>query len=112
MNGQDNLRPVTNSEEAKKRGAAGGRKSGISRRKKRDIKRCLEMLLEKDMTTRNGETVSGAEAISAKLFESALKGDVRAFEVLRDTVGQKPVDKVEHKNTNIVIDLGNLDDQD
>lgn len=39
--------------------------------------------------------MSGAEAISAKLFAQALKGDKRAFEIVRDTAGQKPVEKIE-----------------
>ena len=28
------------------------------------------------------------------MFKKALQGDTRAFETLRDTVGQKPVDKI------------------
>ena len=31
-------------------------------------------------------------------MEKALKGDTKAFEVLRDTAGQKPVEKVEQIN--------------
>ena len=38
--------------------------------------------------------ISGTEAIALKLFEQAMKGNIRAFETLRDTVGQKPVEKV------------------
>ena len=33
--------------------------------------------------------------MALKQFEKALKGDTRAFEVIRDTAGQKPVEKVE-----------------
>lgn len=72
----------------------GGKKSAEVRRQKRDLRRALEVLLEKDFKDRAGNKVSGAEAITAKLFEKAMKGDVRAFETLRDTVGQKPVEKV------------------
>ena len=43
---------------------------------------------------KKGETMTGAEALSAKLFSEAMKGNVKAFEVLRDTAGQKPVEKV------------------
>ena len=72
----------------------GGKKSAEARRRKRDLRNALEMLLEKDFVDKNGNTISGTEAITAKLFEKAMKGDVRAFETLRDTVGQKPVEKV------------------
>jgi hypothetical protein len=39
--------------------------------------------------------MSGAEAIAIKQFEKALKGDTRAFEIVRDTAGQKPVEKIQ-----------------
>lgn len=69
--------------------------SGEARRRKRDLRLAMEMLLEKDVTDKNGKIVSGAEAIAIKQFEKALKGDTRAFEMIRDTAGQKPVDKVQ-----------------
>jgi hypothetical protein len=72
----------------------GGIASAEARRKKRDLRMAIEALLEKDYTSKNGETVSGAEAIAIKQFEKAMKGDTRAFEVLRDTAGQKPIEKV------------------
>ena len=93
MSNEQNLRPgeyqFTDDDHRR-----GGIASGIARREKRDLRRCLEMLLEKDITTKSGETVSGAEAITAKLFEQALKGNVKAFETLRSTVGQDPVQKI------------------
>lgn len=73
----------------------GGKASAEARRRKKDLRLALEMLLEKDFKDKNGKTISGTEAVTAKLFEKAMKGDVRAFETLRDTVGQKPVDKLE-----------------
>lgn len=81
-------------EEAKKNGKKGGLASAEARRKKRDLRLAIEILLEKDYTSKNGDVVSGAEAIAIKQFEKAMKGDTRAFEVLRDTAGQKPIDKV------------------
>ena len=35
------------------------------------------------------------EKISLALIEKALKGDTKAFEVLRDSIGEKPVEKVQ-----------------
>ena len=72
----------------------GGKNSAEARRRKRDLRLALEMLLEKDYVDKNGNTVSGTEAITAKLFEQAMKGNVKAFETLRSTVGQDPVQKV------------------
>lgn len=76
----------------------GGIASGEARRRKRDLRLALEMLLEKDYTDKKGNVASGAEAITAKLFEQAMKGNVKAFETIRSTVGQDPVQKVEQVN--------------
>lgn len=73
----------------------GGKASGEARRRKKELKECIEMLLESDIKAKNGDVMSGAEAIATKLFEKALRGDIKAFEVVRDTAGQKPVEKVQ-----------------
>jgi hypothetical protein len=46
------------------------------------------------MIDKNGVSMTGAEALSAKLFAEALKGNVKAFVALRDTAGEKPIEKV------------------
>lgn len=93
MANEQNLKPgeyKLTQEEQKK----GGVISGEVRRAKRDLKKALEILLEKDIHSNTGEVMSGAEAIALKQMEKALKGDSKAFEIVRDTVGQKPVEKV------------------
>ena len=55
----------------------------------------MEILLEKEYETASGGTVTGADRISARLFRNALEGDNKAFEIIRDTVGQQPVQRVE-----------------
>lgn len=85
----DDVHKLT-AEEASK----GGKRSAEVRREKRDLRRALEMLLEKDFKDKNGNVTTGAEAITVKLFEQAMRGNVKAFETLRDTVGQKPIEKV------------------
>lgn len=94
MANEQNLRPSEyklSQEEAKKGGIA----SGEARRRKRDIRLALEALLEKDITDKHGNVMSTAEAIAIKQIEKALKGDTRAFEVVRDSAGQKPTDKID-----------------
>lgn len=107
MANEQNLRPSEyklSLDEAKKGGIA----SGEARRRKRDIRLALEALLEKDYTDKQGNTMTGAQAIALKQLEKALKGDTKAFEVVRDTVGQKPVEKV--AVTNIDQSLGELNE--
>lgn len=87
--------PSERRENAKKAGIA----SGEARRKKRDLKLAMQALLEADVKDkRTGETMSGAEAIALAQYRKALKGDAKAFELIRDTSGQKPVEKVEQVN--------------
>jgi len=93
MANEQNLKPCEHKftrEEAKR----GAQKSAETRRRKRDLREALEMLLEKEFKDKNGNVLSGTEVITAKLFEKASKGDVRAFETIRSTVGQDPVQKV------------------
>ena len=95
-NGIENLKPQSErtKEEQREIARQGGIASGKARAEKRDLRRALEMLLEKEYQDKNGNRLTGTEAISAKLFEQAMKGNIRAFETLRDTVGQKPIEKV------------------
>lgn len=86
----EDLTPKQRRENASKAGKA----SGKARRNKKLLRECLEILLEKKMKGKNGETITGAEALTTKLFSEALKGNVKAFEVLRDTAGQKVPDKI------------------
>lgn len=101
QNGTKNLKPNTleyrTKKEQKQIATKGGIASGKARRKKKTLRQCLEILLEKKMKGKNGETITGAEALTTKLFSEALKGNVKAFEVIRDTAGQKPVEKVQMK---------------
>ena len=81
-------------EERKRIASMGGKAGKASRDRRKNLRLALEVLLESEVKLKNGGTKSGAEAISAKLFEKALNGDVRAFETIRATVGQDPVQKV------------------
>lgn len=81
-------------EEQREIARQGGIASGEARRRKRDLRQALEALLEKEFKGKDGITLTGAEAIALKQMEKALKGDTKAFEVVRDTAGQKPVEKV------------------
>lgn len=92
--GKENLK-VPTSDEARRNGRKGGKASGEARRRKKELRECLELLLEQEITDRKGTKKTGAEALSATLFKKALSADVRAFEVLRDTAGQKPVERVQ-----------------
>lgn len=95
MANEQNLKRPTPSE-ARENGRKGGKASGEARRRKKDLKACMEALLETMITDKKtGQQLTGAEAITMKQFEKALKGDAKAFELCRDTSGQKPIEKIQ-----------------
>ena len=113
--GNPNIRQVGRrftKENAKEMGRKAGIASGKAKRNKKLLKDCLEILLEQKVSTKDGKKVTGAEATAAALFKKALNGDTKAFELLRDTAGQKPIDKIEQINANIDIDFSDLSDDD
>lgn len=89
--------------------SAGGKKSGEVRRQKRDLRKVMELLLNKEYSDKKtGDVKTGAELIAFKQFQKALEGDTKAFEVVRDTAGQKPIDKIQIAE----IDADVMDDVD
>ena len=85
MAGKENLRPVSSKDEARERGRKGGLASGEARRKRKTLKEELLLMLSE------GDT---QQSVTLALVEKAISGDTKAFEVIRDTIGEKPVDKV------------------
>ena len=83
MANTENLKPVRTKDEARERGKNGGIASGKARREQKLIReRILERMGEDDWDT-----------MIDNLIERA-SNDTKSFEVLRDTIGQKPVEKV------------------
>jgi len=95
---EDNLKPLT-TEKAREIGSKGGKASAEARRKKRDLRLALEVLLESNVKKKNlsdkKQDMSVAEAIALEQVKKALDGDSKAFEIVRDSSGQKPVEKIQ-----------------
>lgn len=99
---QEDLIPLNRrtKEEQKEIQRKGGINSGKSRRNKAMLKDCINILMEKKVIDEEtGKRLTGAEQLSINLFKKALSEvdtakAAKAFEVLRDTSGQKPVDKI------------------
>ena len=93
MANKKNLIPQSHTltvEEASK----GGKNSVEARRNKKILRDCLEIYLENEITGKDGTTKTGAEVMAARAFQEAIKGDWKAWELVRDTAGQKPVERV------------------
>lgn len=73
----------------------GGKASGEARRRKKLMREAFEELLSREYHDREGNKLDGTSALAAKVFKQAMDGDLKAFEIIRDTTGQKPVERVE-----------------
>lgn len=73
----------------------GGKRSGEVRREKADLRRVIQTWMESQATTdKNGNPMTGAELMMMVAVKEMSKGSARHWELLRDTAGFKPVDKV------------------
>jgi len=111
-----NLDPVQSTDEARKRGRNGGIASGKARREKKMMRETLDILLSMPMkngkfadvesirsfAALKGKNISVQDAILIAQVQKAMKGDTKAAEYVRDTVGQKPVDSVD-MNMNVPV---------
>ena len=77
----------------------GGVASGEAKRKRKTIREELEFLLAKQLKNNKGEDISTREAISTALIGQAIKGNVKAFIAIRDTIGEKPTEKTQTELT-------------
>ena len=102
----DNLISQSERTKAEQREIArkGGIASGKARREKRALKDTLEELLAmpmkdgksadleqiKSIAGVKGKNITMQEAIMLAMLDKAVKGDLKAAEYVRDTIGQKP----------------------
>lgn len=68
----------------------------------------LRILLEAEITNGKGEKVTTRKAISTALVKKAIQGDKGAYEQIRDTVGERPTEKVEQVVITPEVDFDKL----
>ena len=113
---KENLKPFNKLtvEEQRKLASMGGKKSVEVKNQKRLLKDTIEMMLKLQPTPQMVNECAEKfgfnpkdlqDIITGGLISKAMSGDSRAFEVLRDTVGQKPKEVIESTNTNTNIDI-------
>ena len=108
MNGEDNLIPMSerSKSEVRELGKKGGIASGEARREKKAMKEQIKLLLSLPLKDKKAikqleslgidtDNIDNQMALVIAMWQKALKGDVQAFNTLRDTVGEKPVEEVE-----------------
>lgn len=101
----DNLRKFTSEqshEEAVKNGRKGGIMSGEKRAQRKTIRESLLILLCEQLKDNEGNATGKTtqDAVIAGVIKKAIKGDIRAAEFIRDTIGEKPVENVKVTTAN------------
>lgn len=125
MANEQNLIPFTSNqsrEEAKKNGSKGGKRSGEVRRRRKAMKEQMEMLLSLPFKKSNDfdfmknlgieeNEIDNQMALIVALYGKALKGDVQAFNTIREvTQDDKAINQEER--VQIVNDLPNEEDEE
>lgn len=85
---------IPNSERTPKERQEIARKGGIASGKVRREKKLLRDLLEEALS-KGTETDNEYINITLALIRQANEGNVKAYEVIRDTLGQKPIEQIE-----------------
>lgn len=108
MNKEDNLRPVTTTEEAKERGRAGGIASGQAKRKKKLLSEIAEAFLsskvnEENITEKLKELgfkgqITKKDLLIYDLYTKAMSNNgfaIQAFKELRNLIGEEEPQKMD-----------------
>ena len=105
-------------EQLSEAGKKGGKASVEARRRRKELKETLEILLNMSLDKRRknvdiekiqafadlkGKNVTVDEAMMIKLVQKALSGDLNSISMVRDTIGEKPSDRVEVKDVTPII---------
>lgn len=87
-------KPFQPGEEQRERSRKAGKKSAEKRAARKTLREELLLILDDLIPDKQGNMVPIQKAMSTALIKSAIGGSVRAYEVIRDTIGEKPVDNV------------------
>ena len=120
MANQQNLVPLSTSK-AREIGKKGGINSGISRRNKKRIKQQFELLMSLDLQENElkeqikslgipEEEINVQMALCVAMTQQALQGNIRAFELIRDTIGQNPINELENEKREMIVFVNDLQD--
>ena len=115
MANENNLIPIRTKSEAREKGYNGGKASGEARRERKAMKEQLKLLLSLPMENDavreqiksfgiGDEEIDNQMAMTIALYKEAIQGNTKAYELIRDTIGEKPINKIElTKNTDEAI---------
>lgn len=117
MANEDNLKTIElTHEQAVKFGSKGGKASVRAKRQRKTMKMQLELLMSSKLDNPDLEKIKKVltkfkipksdeniqMAMNVSMVQQALKGNTKAYEIIRDTLGEKPADKIENINPPVI----------
>lgn len=100
----ENLTANNASPEAiRERNSRAGKASAKARKRKKELKELLLLALSQPQEGKPEE--DNYMGITVALIQKALKGDTKAFEIIRDTIGQKPIEQLDINSNKININI-------
>ena len=119
----DNLKPVTSSDEAKKRGRNGGIKSGQTRRARKQARECMEIILKSKVTKEEHIEILSRMGIKEKdqqnimllmaalFYKGVSTGDSNAIKAVLDISGDlEQQQEMQAPQINITVSAATADD--
>lgn len=118
MANEQNLKPLNElcKEDATQIRSAGGKARAKKIKQRKAFKESLEMLLQmkapeiavaqikKQLPKLKEKDLNCQNALLIGMMLAAIKGNIKAAEMIRDTIGEKPKEQVINTNTNINIE--------
>ena len=102
MSNEQNLKPINSVEMAREyqKKSVESRKRNQTDAKKRAFRELIESMLSESGGGLNGKPVTRKEMVTAKAIKILLDNETtnmeffKAFEIIRDTIGEKPIEKI------------------
>ena len=112
MANEQNLRTPT-SEEARERGRKGGKAIAKKRQQNKTFKEIINKFLDGQVSDERlkqqmiefgfaDKEVSNKSCAVFALWKEAIKGNTKAFELMRDTIGEKPIEQIQNINPPVI----------
>ncbi len=112
MANEQNLRPPT-AEEARERGRKGGKASAKKRQQNKTFREIISKFLDGKVSDDRlkqqmidfgfaDKEVSNKSCAVFALWKEAIKGNTKAFELMRDTIGEKPIEQIQNINPPVI----------
>lgn len=92
----ENLRSLADrpAEERRSIASMGGTASGTARKERKTLREALVAALECDTYEVDGHIMDGYGAVTIAIIKKAIGGDSRAYQLIRDGLGEKPAERI------------------